>query len=1018
MLKPIGILALDAASAAFAAAAEKAVERRTGIRDLVQVRALAPSGYTADVASIPADGAATLPPENDLAAALMSIQERWQAPDSAVRSLEARRPSSARSKSVELVLIMLSSAGPGREIAIELARQVRRLYLTLLGNHTCTCELLCLLPDLFDAPGAGEYASTYSFLKLLSHVNGSATDGKRLLDYVWLMASGNDSRIKFGKLRENQTFYAEALAGFLTHEAEMSGPAPGTFRPRGVDATFSAFGYAHLVFPRATLMTRLESNLAGDLIERELLANDVNASPAVAQSLAKKLVGSDEFTSRANRLDVVSGQSVSREFQPKVDITNAEEIITALGRARKAYNDKDLVEKQRLLAEHADQTRTELIEILSRNVDDHADQKNFATSERFLEALIDPFPNVNWSSAARPARNLMTELATAQEALDKRIDVEPNVTETNAKQKRIEELRALLSDQKLATETIAAAHHREEDAMEDSQVRSIDPEEAQKQRADAIAASEKELSDIRASLSAAKFAEDQENSVLRTSGKETMRARLAKETASQEGSLRELFAERPQAVASLREALRLKKAFLDKHIKLRPGAFLAIVIALLILGKAMNFAPANAFLAWLGSDLLRTALIVLAMAAIYGAVIWLKYVAEIAATVREAREWNQRLEREIPAARDRIQAAHAEELQFEYDVSLRETKVKVLRRLQQEAKKQLENLRRRMQELEALRREFSIAHAAATIQGSDVNIPIVVDAEVDGYYVQTAGERETAVRDFLRAGLKRSAARVQPIGAVRQRVESYAAEAFASLRQSTLSQVLTGSPRIASDAELTRRLIRFADFGSPLIELGEVDTPAEDAMQRDTTFWIDRDEGPVSGLLRNRFGMAEIKAGGDALNAYVISRALHFPAYVMGQIWYYRAQYMAAPDPQTAALPDLMPMEYVLTGAVRAAYERLFIADVLGVVQKRADGKLTMGSQPDPIGESYEAAAHRLASADGELLRGEMERAIGPRFAVNDSMVASLRALHDRRDLTALDKQVIDGLVRQFSALV
>src|SRR5688500_2366566 len=141
MLKPVSILALDPAAASLAGAVQKRVAATHELEDLVQVRALvadtASSTYTADLA--PAGTAtnvhAKLPPLPALADAVESIHERWQAPDSPQRN---REDISNR----ELVLLVLSTAGPGRLVLLDLARQLRQLYQMRMTGKYYTVEAL------------------------------------------------------------------------------------------------------------------------------------------------------------------------------------------------------------------------------------------------------------------------------------------------------------------------------------------------------------------------------------------------------------------------------------------------------------------------------------------------------------------------------------------------------------------------------------------------------------------------------------------------------------------------------------------------------------------------------------------------------------------------------------------------------------------------------------------------------------------------------------------------------------
>src|SRR5204863_230771 len=139
-----------------------------------------------------------------------------------------------------------------------------------------------------------DYAAAYALLKTLS-----AEDDKPF-DEVWLVDATNGKRVRFGATDAFLDVYADAIAGALTYEPEMSGALPG-IHPRGMHPTFSSFGYASLVFPRDVALQRVQARFAAELVREKLLAG---AHATHVQLAAKQFVVADEFALPPSRLGI------------------------------------------------------------------------------------------------------------------------------------------------------------------------------------------------------------------------------------------------------------------------------------------------------------------------------------------------------------------------------------------------------------------------------------------------------------------------------------------------------------------------------------------------------------------------------------------------------------------------------------------------------------------------------------------------------------------------------------------
>jgi hypothetical protein len=158
-----------------------------------------------------------------------------------------------------------------------------------------------------------------------------------------------------------------------------------------------------------------------------------------------------------------------------------------------------------------------------------------------------------------------------------------------------------------------------------------------------------------------------------------------------------------------------------------------------------------------------------------------------------------------------------------------------------------------------------------------------------------------------------------------------------------------------------------------------------------------------------------VKPAPDALSVHVVTRVLHYPGYILGQIDHYRAQYEAAANPEHAEVADLLPAELLVGAAVRTAYEHLLLARALGIVSLR-DGQLAVSDAI--LGDSHLAAAQLLAAPESTAYREQLEAALVPRLETGGDVTGELRTLRRSTPLTPLDRNVLDGLLKKYATLV
>jgi hypothetical protein len=927
MLKPVSILALDDVAAPLAQAVQQRVAAHHRVDDLVQSRVV----------------------NGDPETVIQSMHAQRQRPDSPLR---LREDVGTR----ELVLILLALAGPARASLLETTRRIRSIYESRRFASFVSVELLGLLPEAAGSANAEDYANAYALLKALS------AEDEKPFDEVWLLDATNGKRVHFGSAEAFLDLYADAIAGALTYEPEMSGALPG-IHPRGMHPTFSSFGYASLVFPRELALQRVELRFAAELVREKLLAG---TRATRAQLAAKQWIAADGFALPLARIGVDGGQSLFRRFQPKTQVNertrSAEETIAAVRSELQTFRDSTHLRNLETLAKQSEQTIRHHGALLVRAVDETLDRDGYAATSDLLDTLLDPLPELRPDAELAP-RNLVTEIRAATAALDARLRFAPNSTSSDAARKRVRELEALIDDQKVIVETLAAG-----DAAQ--QVESL----------------EQEKTSLLERIPELIVAEERENSVARTAAREEETARVSAETAAREQELRELFAQLPRVEQALREALEERRTWLWRQLIWG----VAGVAAAYGIGYARHVSITRAVLVTLG---------------VYAIVVGFRYVTRIVPLVRDARERLARLRARIETADQAKNTAHNVELQFEYDITHHRAALRVLRAGHDTAKELLAAVRARRDELEA----FAAAFIPPSLASAQLSLSVIDDEELDAWYTRTVDDRKPFVREFP---IGRAESRRLTLDEMQRRIHAHAASAFGDLRKLTLA---TAASRLAVETKLEQRLRRLVDVSAPLIELREDDLQAQRSMQRDCTLWLDAGDAAWIAQLQRRFPESHVRSAADALSVHVVTRVLHYPGYILGAVDYYRERYESSSQREHADVADLIPPEVLFGARVHAAYEQSLLARALGIVTM-SRGKLAVAGSI--LGETHLAAAQLLADPENATVREQLDNALVPRLELEGDVTRELRSLRQSAALTPLDRNVLDGLLKKYATLV
>ncbi|HEY2094660.1 MAG TPA: hypothetical protein VGJ81_22595 [Thermoanaerobaculia bacterium] len=894
---------------------------------------------------------------SDVDDAINAIHAQRQRPESPLR---LRDDVSAR----ELVLVIVDSTGSARTTLIKTLWHVRHIYEMRRLAPFFAVDLLCLLPEVVGATHAEDYAAAYGLMKALSDAT------PKPFDEAWLFDATNGSRVKFPPLNAALEAHAGAIAGMLVYEPEMSGALPGS-NPRGKAPVFSAVGFAELVFSREVALQRVETRFAAEILSGVLARKVAGDGQPSALSAKQFVVGSD-FALPLSRIGIDAGESLFHRFQPKARVSertkSAEEVIAACHAELTLHRESVQLENLAKVARQGDEIADGAVTLLTRVVDDMLDRVDYSSATRFLDALLDPLADIRGEVDVAP-RNLVTEIQSATAALDARLHFSPNTGTSGAARKRVRELASLLRDQRLVAVTIASTgadeHIAEWETERDRLVQ--------------------ELPDII-------FREEAENNAARAAAREAEAGRLKGETESGEQQLRELFAQLPRAEQALREAIEERRLWLWRTVAWGVAGLTAIYAVPFLFGALRDNLSRLNWTAGIGVSL-------------YAMWSVIRYAMNVAPPVRDGREALERLRQHILVSDKAKNAAYNDELQFEYDVAHRRATTGILRRTHEAAKQMADGLRQRVEAIE----ELAAGLKPPSIAVTGLEVAVVDDTDIDAWYDHTAQDRAILIRDLP---VSRSESFHCTLDDLRSRVLSYTAGAFNGIRQMTLAgAALTLTP----EAKLTQQLKRFAEISAPRIEVRDDDLLAQQTMQRDATLWMNSADTAWVRRVQYRFPEAQLKISDDAVRIHAITRTLHFPAFVIGQIDYYRAQYEAAGDREFKDVPDLLPMELALAAPVRAAYDQVVLGRAVGIIEIAADGQLAGAGIA--LGDSCLAAAQRLAAADAASLRTTLAEALAPRLSTAAEVARDLRNFQGHRSLSAGDRVVLDGLLRHYASL-
>ncbi|HEY0408077.1 MAG TPA: hypothetical protein VGC89_20235 [Pyrinomonadaceae bacterium] len=1072
-LKPMTILALDPHAAAFCAAVRGRLARDFGARGrLIQTHVLINDGQTLRFES---DLDSVADPRFDLQAARAEAQrmtadeahalferERANLEPPLINMLETGRNATeidaARRENIDIVrqrmiFLLFSSSDPfARGVALDLTRQIRWLFATRFSQEQFFLQAVVLLPGLFEKAEPPDYAATYDLLKKLDYSISEGLFVTALLKNVspfegcWLLDGSNARGDKIGSLAEKLDSYSDAFVGFLTAEPEMSGALLGTRVSRGKTPAYSAFGHGELYFPVETMLRRLSSALASDIITRAFLAEEPPRADTGRQLLlaAKEFVLSADYGREIDGLEKRDkGGAIWEGFKPRVELREGmtQEHVSELQRLHAKFERETLPGLQRLLLTRSEEVKAKLEELVDTQVRQRANSTpdGLTQAAELLETMTDAAIALRRDVLGERPQNLVTAQRELAGYLDQRLGVTPDHTQTEALLDRVQELRsrlfalqttlrltATVPRQSRATEQSKSAPAAQAEAggeasgISAEEKKSLNPEEERQRLGEEIADAEHELDVACSDYQHAIIAEDRMAYQLRHEASKQVREKKAQATAAAEQEVITVGAQLREARRVLDELQQERRQFLMRNFVVNPLAAVLLLFGVPFLAALADFGPARAAVNYFWEHLSNFLLGLLIIALVYAAIMLYLFMVGINRRVNEARNQVKQLESGQRTAVVQLTRARDDQLRLEYQLYEQNIRIDTLNHLIEAVRRRAQEIKETLAALVAMRDAFDLEHKEAAPLSSATRRPVLSASDIDAFYEKRRAETQldvgTFVRDFERAEALRIA-----MSEFKAKLETFARSRFERLRSLTIEDVLLREPELLAPENATRQLRELDDAAEPLVQLREIGIDDDHFAQRDVTLWAGAEEHEqLLARYRQICPNATARPSEDERTLRALTRCLNYPAYFLGQIDYYRACYDRTHDKETTTLPDLIPAEYGSGAEVQRAHEKLLLAIALGLVLKKEGGGYGFaGTSDGSFGLDRKVIAEQLATEfNSQRLYADLCERVEAHATDHQVIHQKLVAFLDSSsDLNPAELDIMNSLLRKYHPL-
>ncbi|MBD2358508.1 hypothetical protein H6G41_28510 [Tolypothrix sp. FACHB-123] len=1012
MSKPTILIALDPHSAAFCAAIKRQLQELSTIQSrLIQTYALTwdnqTFGFSTDLDRF-ADGSFDLAQTHSKKAAVSQIRTQFnQAANQLQTELidllktlnQLPEAIAAKRQGIEIgnshrVYLMLSASNnfaPG--VVFELVRLMRWLFTKYFTDTPHSLEALLLLPGLFNQATAFDYGAAYTFLKELDYKMTSGvviTANQKVppFDNCWLI----DERI--GGIKENLLSYADAFAGFLTLEPETNGLLIGTHKVRGKIPAYSTFGYGELFFPKETIITRLSSALAADIVMRQFLPRAEYTPEANRKWLldAKDLVLSDEFNNAFLQLERDNGKPVWQDFNPRLDIRNgmAKEYGMELQRAYQQFENRELLAYKRTLENSSKQAQKTLANFLDNSINRYIDATPRGLNEavKLLNLLTYLYLELQTDSISEQPENLVTQLRFAEAFLDSRLQV------TIDKE----------ASKKLLNQVLSLKLQRQQ--LQDSTVEnSSEVDKIQEQLETAIA-------DYKQAVNTESEQARQLRVIAIAHARETAREEINQSQKHLSGIENQLESHTDK----LSELLAEESLFRTKYLVIFPSIVVFFVLALVILtgifSQSILWLLLQNIWANLANHLLGTAVFIL----IYLGIVWLKYSSDIRDRIQKVQKQIQRLESSLKATAVELRRNYNEQLKLEYDLYVQNLRVESLNYLIKIARQKTETLRTTLTNFSRIYDDLLAQNHKATTSFSEIRLSVLTDTDIDNYYENFLAKLPT--EKFTQEQVKRSQSWQMSVGEFQNLLMSFARQQFEHLTNLSVAEVLKQPDLIASHSA-SLRLNQLYDNAKLLLRLQDIDAHLNPTSQRELTLWVGAKDKEEIFAIYSRFSRTlTALLGEDEQHLALLTRSLGFPAYFLSQIEFYRDCYERTQSEHPAPeenIPDLIPEEIGSSQELKLAYQTLLLAIALGLLSQNSQGNYQF--QGRSLGKDREQIALALATEFTlQELYGELQERI--ETFEHDLIYQKLQELEKAaQNLTQSERKLLDLLLSDYNPL-
>jgi hypothetical protein len=1072
-LKPMTILALDPHAAAFCAAVRGRLARDFGARGrLIQTHMLLGDGKTLRFES---DLDAVADTRFDLRAARMEAKrmaaaeahdlferEATSLEPSLIEMLETGRSATeideARRDNIEIVrqrmifLLFSSSDSFARGLALDLTRQIRWLFATRFSQEQFFLQAVVLLPGLFEHAEPPDCAATYELLKKLDHSVSQGMFVSPLLRNVapfegcWLLDGSNARGDKIGSLAEKLESYSDAFVGFLTAEPEMSGALLGTRVSRGKAPAYSAFGHGELYFPVETMLTRLSSVLARDIISRAFLAEAPRADTSRQLLLAaKEFVLSGDYEREIGGLEKRDkGGAIWEGFRPRVELREGmtQEHVSELQRLHVKFERESLPVLQRLVVTRGGEVKAKLKELVDALVQKRAvaTPDGLSQAAELLEAMTDGAIALRRDVLGENPQNLVTAQRELGGYLDKRLGVTPDHTQTDSLLDRVQELRsnlfALQTTLRLTTtvprqskagqppasdKAAATADASPENPDEEKKI--LSPEEERQRLSEEMEAAEHELERASSEYQHAIVEEDHAAYQLRREAKKQVQEKKAQTIAAAEQEVILVGTQLREARRSLDELQQERRQFLMRNFVVNPLVAVSLIFGVPLLAALADLGPARAVVDFFWENLSNFLLGLLFITTVYAGVMLYFFFVGINRRVNEARSQVKQLESSQRSAVVQLSRAREDQLRFEYQLYEQTIRIDTLNRLIEAVEQRAQELRQKLAALAETRDAFARQHEDAAPLSSATRRPVLYDRDIDAFYEKRKGDTQLDVETFTREHVNRADALDIEMGVFRDKLEAFARSRFERLKALTIEDVLLREPELIAPEHATRHLRELDDAAEPLVQLREIGIDDDHFAQRDVTLWAGANEHEqLLARYRQICPNATARPSEDERTLRALTRCLNYPAYFLGQIDYYRDCYDRSPEKEqeTAALPDLIPSAFGVGAEVQRAHEKLLLGIALGLVSRRDDGRYAFtGTGDGAFGDNRALIAEQLATQfKSQQLYAELcEQVDAQTFDHNVIHQKLLAFLDSNSDLIPSEVEILNALLRKYHPL-